>query len=358
MRGTLRGTTVQALSLIVLVGVAFAGCVGDAPSGPTDAAPAGDGDDDGAGTGGGAGGGAPPTVDADVAEARAPPTWQVGDWWTYRATGPDGTDTETTMVVADETSDAWIVRATYKEQVFFDARFDISHMGPQYKNDLAGSQGNARVEFFQWPLVEGEGWFTPWDDMERHIAVQSVAPDRSRVELVAHDPDGNVDVSFAYEPRVRWFTEMTFFDDDGEETWSIELQDSGRDYEGTYLTVEFEEVVAEEFGSFGGGYFPATVDAEDDDFWWEAAWEAESPGSVGFGYHYDGGDDPTASGGDQLFQATCPCTFTEAQGTLPADPAGGWSFEGGITAPAGGYLEVSVFLRDFTEHSLGGEEAY
>ena len=49
------------------------------------------------------------------------------------------------------------------DRAFQDAREDVSRLGPQRKSDLAGSQGDDRVQFFQWPLVDGKSWSTRWD---------------------------------------------------------------------------------------------------------------------------------------------------------------------------------------------------
>lgn len=335
VRGTSAAPVLVPAVVLLAVAVALAGCVGGEVEPTGDQLP--DRRDGGANP--------QPSGDANaIARGFEPPVWQVGDFWTYQMTGPGVDRTRTDVVVADEGSD-WVVRSDDAQVTFFDARDDISTLGPQRKADLAGSQGSDRVEFLDWPLEMDKGWTTTWDDVERHIQVVGVADDRSSFELVAHGPDGDVQVEYTYEPAAKWFTRLVFHDVDGE-TFELSLTERGTGYDGTYLTVDYDTVLDVSATGPDGNYAPVTVGEGADDFFYEASYGSGSSGALGFGWARDDVQwDPTV-------MESCPCPRSSVEGTVAAQ-AGDWAWAyGTLLAPDDGHLDLTVFLRDFTEHSV------
>lgn len=363
--------------ILLAVAVALGGCIGsfgDDPPATGDRLPdqdgagtgtgsggAGTGSGTGSGTGGsgsgGTGGPAPP-VTGDAADGLAPPAWQVGLWWRWRVTGDDIDEVRTDVVVEDA-GDDWVVRTDSEQATFFDARFDISTLGPQRKSDRAGSQGADRVEFFDWPLEEGKSWTTTWDDRERTITVESVAADRSSFDLVARGPDGDVEVEYTFEPSARWFTHLLYHNDDGS-TFELTLQEHGTGYDGIYLTMAdpgkvVDETLTTQLGQGGSTREPIAVTEAHDDWWVQLDYAAVPAGAVGIGWSMSDLDGQTVDG-QPMFIAQCPCDAGVFEGTLDAAPGDwGWAYGRGVD-PGGGYLQVLVFLRDFVEHTLGGGE--
>lgn len=335
--------------LPVVALVALAGCIGtDGPAGPTtngtEADPTG-------GTGDGNGTGPTDPTGTSTTDLEAPPTWQVGDHWTYQMSGPD-IDREATMVVAEDTGDAWVVRTDDRQTAFFDARFDVSYMGPQSKADLAGSQGDAQVRYFDWPLAEGNSWNTTWDGIERTVTVRSTGD--GTADLVARDPEGNVDVEYTYDAAVGWFSEMRFFEN-GSESFGLTLTGSGSSFSDTYLTVQLRTLIDDTYRNVSG--FDESVEVGPSaDFWYQASWSASQPGGLGFGY--SGYNMSEASGGIvPLVNETCPCEGA-VEGVVDVPP-GQWGFSGGTgLVPEDGHLDLTVIVRTWSEHGLSGSPEY
>lgn len=326
--------------------LALAGCIGT--DGPAD--PATNGSDAGpTGPAPGANGTGP--TGTSTADLAAPPTWQVGDHWTYRMSGPD-IDREATMVVAEDAGDAWVVKTDDRETAFFDARFDISYMGPQSKADLAGSQGDTQVRYFDWPLAEGKSWNTTWDGIERTVTVRSTG--EGTADLVARDPEGNVDVRYSFDAAVGWFSEMRFFEN-GSETFGLTLTGSGSSFGGTYVTVKLRTLIDATYRNVSG--FDESVEVGPSaDFWYQASWSASQPGGLGFGYS---GYNVSEASGDivPLVNETCPCEG--AVEDVVEVPPGQWGFSGGTgLAPEDGSLDLTVIVRTWSEHGLSGSPGY
>lgn len=207
------------------------------------------------------------------------PVWSVGDHWTYATTGAGTYD----LVVTEDLGNAWRIEATGEQVSFFDARTDVSTMGPQRKSDLAGSQNGTTVEFFRWPLTVGATWSTTWDGVEREITVVSI--DGGVAELEAREGDV-VRVSYSYDARAGWFGHFTFHNDDGSVSFGSTLQSSGEGFTGEVLRWTLEEV-AQEAGTLGnqptawGGDF---VLDEGEEVWLAFHVQCPSPaGLVSFG---------------------------------------------------------------------------
>lgn len=317
-------------AVLIAFALVLAGCVGSGgDAGPT-GAPTGDGD--------GPASGGPSTIDG-------PPTWQVGDFWTYRTTGGPIQDSarEATLVVAANASDAYAVQTTDRLMAFVDARSDISFLGPQSKAALAGDQNGTAVQFFQWPLETNSSWTTTWDGIERTVTVRSVQD--GTAELVARGPDGEVDVEYTYDAETGWVSRWRFHGIDA----TLELTDAGSGFDGSYVTVDLQRIfVGNMTGPSDGFSWSGQVGGAADDFWYQGSYAASGPAFVGVGYSW-ANTTTGESGGDGAVQATCPCETTAFQGTVQAQN-GTWYWQGGITGQ--GYLDLTLLLRDFVERPV------
>lgn len=166
------------------------------------------------------------------------PTWQPGDWWTYQTTG-GGT---TTLVVTDDSGSDYTVDTNSVDTAFYHAAFGpLSYLGPIAKADLAGDQGGTPVRYFDWPLENQKTWRTTWDGMD----LDMVAHDRGNGQFHVQGYQGDVIRNqFLYDNATRWFEWMSFSDDNGTETYRMDLQAAGTGYTGEVVRVT-PEVIAE-----------------------------------------------------------------------------------------------------------------
>lgn len=323
-----RAAVLTALALVL------AGCVGSGGDAGPAGAPGADGDDAPAA-------GSPATIDG-------PPTWRVGDFWTYRLSGgPIDEPRDATLVVAANGSEGYVVETTDRQMAFVDAQDDISFLGPQSRTTRAGDQNGTAVQFFQWPLETNRSWTTTWDGIERTVTVDSVQGDTA--QLVARGPDGEVDVEYTYDAEAGWVSTWRFHGIDA----TLELTDAGSGFDGTYVTVELEEVFAGNLTGPSGGFgWSQLVGGAADDFWYQGAYGASGPAFIGAGYSWANAT-TGEGGGDGVVQATCPCETTTFEGTVEARN-GTWHWQGGVTGR--GYLDLTLLLRDFVEHSVPGAD--
>lgn len=322
-------------ALLVVACLIFAGCASQGDGGP----PAGD-DDGTAGTGDGS------------AVLTAPAAWAVGDHWTYQISGEEIEDREASFVVADATDAEFVVETTDRGVAFFDARDDtteISYLGDQSRGTRAGSQGDARVEYWRWPLELNASWTTTWDGEERTVRVVGVGD--TTAELVSRGPEGDLHARYTYDAEAGWFGEARFFDD-GTETFAMELVDFGANFSETYVIAELTTVLEANWTGNDGGSWEGTVGAGAEDFWYQVSYAVDGPGDVGLGWSWTNG---TQTEGDDVAQEPCPCDPTTVEGTVEATAAD-WRWDGGIVSTGDAaeyaYLDVTVYLRDFVEHGV------
>jgi hypothetical protein len=157
-------------------------------------------------------------VEAPVAGATtglAMPTWAIGDAWTYTI----GETKATYVVTADQGSD-WLMETDSAERSFQNLRDDVSRLGPQRKSDLAGSQGDDRVVFFQWPLVEGKTWTTPWDHQPLTVVAHVTG---TTSHLQGKDRNGTLVYDYSYDSAVGWFRSLTHYSADGKALIDLKL---------------------------------------------------------------------------------------------------------------------------------------
>lgn len=197
-------------------------------------------------------------VQIDTTDPNAPlgapnqvPEWEYGDYWTFRNANGD----ILTFVVTSATAQDYYIDTTSDAFAFANALSGVSTVGPQRVKDLAGSQGSDRIEFFHWPLVDGETWTTTWDQSTKTIVATAEA--NGVFSYVATDEDDSLYATYTYDPAAKWFGELAFFFGGTNPVFSNTLIESGAGWTGEVLRYEVEEVFSD--SSAMPGAAPADV---------------------------------------------------------------------------------------------------
>ena len=152
------------------------------------------------------------------------PEWAIGDYWSLRS--PQGG--EFTHAVSGESGGDWIMDTDSADTAFFDASSDISFLGKVRKSDLAGSQGDTRVEFLKFPLQSGMSWSTTWDGAPTMVHVGDVAA--GKAEVTARRADGTTYAKYTYSDEAGYFSHFAFYTPDGSAVgfeWTLQKSGSG-----------------------------------------------------------------------------------------------------------------------------------
>lgn len=302
------------------------------------------------------GGEEPPAASDDGSQAEeeanatlAAPTWEIGDWWTWD-TGQQG---EVTLVVTGEDGGDWIVGTTNEAVAFFHARFPVSYLGEVRKADLAGSQPDTRVAFFDWPLEAGKTWTTTWDGVERTITVDRVEDGTAHLTATQ---DGRPAVTYTYDAERGSFGELVFLDANGTETFAMEPQASGSSFEQPAVRWQLAQALDEagtigaEPESFGFGF---EVPEEATDLWLDLQLACPGTGTyhVSFG---PSGDAQTTESSSYENRDVCPAE-ANVTSVVVEEPAPG-SYRGGFTATspqAEGAYGITLYVRTLLEVPVG-----
>lgn len=287
-----------------------------------------------------------PAADAAGGEVLRAPNWSVGDHWTYAS---EGLDEDVVWVVTGETRDAWVVDTTHRGVAFIDARNDISFFGQRRKADLAGSQGDDRVEYFRWPLEEGKTWSTTWDGVQRTVTVESI---QDGAAVLVATQEGRLAVEYTYDASAGHFGRFAFFDENGTKVNGAELKRSGSGFEGTAVRWRLA-TAADLEGSFGAEPasegFGFEVPEGATDLWLDLS--IRCPGAGGYDFGLGG------NGSGYSERGNCPAEV-DITGPVIEEPDPG-SYRGGIAAssPAGeGSYDALLLVRTLEEVEVGEGE--
>lgn len=207
----------RAAAVLALACLLLAGCSGGRPSG-------------GAGPSSSTSPGTGPHTGHDAMRHLLAPAWQLGDWWTLES--PQGGTF--THAVSKDAGDDWVVDTDNADIAFFDARNDISFLGKVRKSDLAGSQGDKRVEFLRFPLQPGLNWTTTWDGQPTAIHVVDVKD--GKATLSAARANGTRYADYTYSDQARYFSRFAFYDAAGASVaYEWTLRSSGPAFSGTLV---------------------------------------------------------------------------------------------------------------------------
>jgi hypothetical protein len=196
---------VRAWATLALSCLLLAGCSGGSPGGPAAPSPS-------TSAAGGLHGG------HDASEHLLAPVWALGDSWTMES--PQGGTFA--HVVSKDAGDDWIVDTDNADTAFYDAQGDISFLGKVRKSDLAGSQGDTRVEFLRFPLQAGLNWTTTWDG--EPMAIHVLAVQDGKATLMAMHASGARYADYTYSAKDRYFSHFAFYDARGEQVayeWTL-----------------------------------------------------------------------------------------------------------------------------------------
>jgi hypothetical protein len=270
------------------------------------------------------------------------PNWSIGDAWTYTGGGVG----ETTWVVTGEEGEDWIVDTTNRELAFIDARTDISFLGEVRKSDKAGSQGDTRVEFFDWPLVEDKTWTTTWDGVERTITVDRIEDGTAYLTATQND---RLAVEYTYDSKAGHFGQFAYYDANGTETASAELSNAQSGFEDSAVRWQLDTALDEagtfEAQAFGFGF---RVPENATDLWLDATITCET-GNYDFQFG-PSGDGPGSEESTYAISNSCS-TDVDETGVVVDDPQPG-AYRGGFTGssvPDSGEYAFLLYVRTLQE---------
>ncbi len=168
------------------------------------------------------------------------PVWQVGDFWNY--TGPFGAFD---YVVSADAGDDYTVDTDAGGVAWFNTRSDISTMGAIRKSDLAGSQGQTRVQFFDWPLRDNKTWSMTLDEGQGggtlKVTAKQTGPEA--FAMTARRDNGTAYLSYTYDNKTRWFKELDFKDGQGASAFKVTLQRSGKAFAGDLVRWTYDTIL-------------------------------------------------------------------------------------------------------------------
>ncbi len=277
------------------------------------------------------------------------PNWTVGQWWTLSS---DQAAAPFTHVVSADGGADWTVDTDSQDIAFFDARFDISFLGKVRKADLAGSQGNERVKFFDFPLTEGKNWTTKWDGLEMKVRAVSVAGGVAKLE--ARLANGTLYADYTYDAAKGYFRDYAFYGPDGATVgFAAKLTASGTGFSGDLVRWSLE--VPFETHAFAPGLLTFDVGGPGlTDVYIEVGFTcSQGAFSIAIG-------PPTGPAENRGYAASGPCpqTLSDAS-TLPV-PAAVERWGASLAPPPGdpaGAMDITVFERTLATFKAGSPPA-
>jgi len=202
------------------------------------------------------------------------PAWAVGDAWTYTFNGAP-----TSYIVSGQTATDWVMDTDSDERAFADAQDDVSRLGPQRKADLAGSQGDERVEFFHWPLAAGATWAARWDHADVRITVLGI--DGGVAHLQAVPAAGGKPVyDYTYDAKAGWFGELHHYDGNGTELVGLKLTEAKHGWTGKVLRYGLKSLYSRQGNDSAADAAQLQPDATATDLWF--SYTLACTGAAGF----------------------------------------------------------------------------
>lgn len=234
-------------SLVVLVVVVIAGCLGPDPGPERDAA-----DPDGSSADRDAPGPAPPGVPAD-GEADAP-TWALGTWWSWEVTGRGFGSYEVTTVVARTGPTDATVAFTAVQPGLRSHIFHVPPLGRIGRDDHSWIVHDEPAALVDFPLEDGKTWTGTFEGNEIDLEANAVVRDGRTVfevngtyaEFEGQGP------RYVYDPMLGTFSEIHIHYGGSTPFASARVIDHGTGYTGTVHVPEARDKF------LGGAGFPGT----------------------------------------------------------------------------------------------------
>lgn len=170
-----------------------------------------------------------PPHPAAVAALYVPPVWQLSQWWEYAQSSTGSPPGPVTLVVTKAGLANYTVDTTDESTAIRDAEDDVSYVGSIGKAALSGRQNGTKVEFFRFPLVQGEAWRTLWDDKTYDVRVVAVGDKMANLEATEN---GTLRVRYSYDASAGFFGELTFLDAQGGPAYQLRLHSFGSGFQG------------------------------------------------------------------------------------------------------------------------------
>lgn len=142
------------------------------------------------------------------------PVWNVGDAFLVTATYGDEQAAYTLVVSASDGS-THTLSSTDPQTATYDALFDISYVGRIRARDLAGSQQDAPVQFFSFPLADGKTWKAEWDGLSVDMvatfnpSIPTPLGNLPGFDIVA-TAGGAPHATYDYVPALGWWSRLEF----------------------------------------------------------------------------------------------------------------------------------------------------
>jgi len=289
----------------------------------------------------------------------APPPLAVGDWWNYTITAGGQPSPPFTYVVTADSGTDYTMETDSASLAFFNLRSDVSTLGAIRKADLAGSQGDTRVQFLKFPLVDGGNWTATWDGLPITVKAHQTKP--GAFDLTATRADGTPYATYSYDNATRWFSVLDFKDAKGASAFKMSLARSGHGYQGSVARWDLQKV-ADLNGTFGSGgqqgMFDVPLTATD--VWAAMTWDC-STGSAVLGVApfpivtsiagqdprgYGGGGEPCPSSG--AFQGSVGAPKAPAQGGSSEQ----WDWSVSSAPGSAGSYTCEILVRTFMPGKL------
>jgi hypothetical protein len=205
---------------VALVTVGWAGCAGTDPAETED-----------------------PDTDEEEALTAEIPRWQLGDAWTYSIDTHGFPQTETTMMVYNETADLYRIGSTDEDTALQHAIFEVNpQLGRLQKGNLGVYEKGEPRSMYDFPIQDGDEWTTSFFvrqhegelDAEATYsdAIETEAGTFEGFEIVAEGDDG-FRLAYDYIPEIQWFSKLIVTDQDGTQLHELRLQDHERETSGT-----------------------------------------------------------------------------------------------------------------------------
>lgn len=193
----------------------------------------------------------------------------MGQWWTY--------DTNVwgnvTLAVFEDHDDYWHLETDNPELAWNHVDDPISFLGMVNKENLAGSQ-EQEVRYFDFPLVEGKNWTTHWTGYDLLIEVKWI--NETAIHLHGYHPDGWHRLSYDYDPRVGWFTDMVVYGEDHEAIYEVYYVDHGDGFNGSIAKWDFDRKgVISESNQVGNNILSFNVAEGAGELYVDYSWECE-----------------------------------------------------------------------------------
>ena len=205
----------------------------------------------------------PAAQDVSTGDPGARPTWKHGDWFEFEVVF-DNTyvsfDTRDRVVVNRADEAGYELGAGNRDLGVIDSHFDDFFVG-SIDADLNAKLGADAQAYtmFQWPLAAGKAWssklptdrFTGQTDDITFTATPLSKVKDPRGEGPGFEISGvstlGYDYHYVYSARTKWITAFTKVAPDGTIALSLNLKDSGSNYEGVFHLVTkktlFERVI-------------------------------------------------------------------------------------------------------------------